>query len=252
MEVRVRSTDTIQKFTLTSIPVSTTMCARYTLRTPLNLVVEEFQLGIPGLLKNFEAVPCDNVAPTQTVIGAKMNAEGKRELALFHWGLFPSWATDKKIARSTVNARGETVATKPAFRAAFKKRRCLVIADGYYEWKAEGKVKIPYLNEIDGGKPFAFAGLWETWYGEDKNGPPLESCTLVTTDANSLASELHDRMPVLLQPKDYDRWLDPNLQDTDEIAALIAQYPVEHMSAKRLGSTFVNNARNEGPECLAE
>jgi len=228
------------------------MCARYTLRVPLNLVVEEFQLGIPSFYKSFDSVPRFNVAPTQTVIGAKAGVDGTgRELALFHWGLIPSWAKDKKIARSTINARGDTVATKPAFRTAFKKRRCLVIADGYYEWKAEGKVKIPYLYEIDGGKSFAFAGLWETWYGEDGNGPPLESCTLVTTEANSLASELHDRMPVLLDAKDYDRWLDPKLQDAEEIARIIAQFPVERMSARRLSSTFVNNARNEGPECLA-
>ncbi len=228
------------------------MCARYTLRTPLNLLVEEFQLGIPGFLKSFEPVPRYNVAPTQTVIGVKGAESGSRELSLFHWGLIPSWSKDAKIARSTVNARGETIATKPAFRSAFKKRRCLVLADGYYEWKAEGKVKIPHLYEIDGGKPFAFAGLWETWYGEDQNSPPLESCTLVTTEANSLARQMHDRMPVILEAKDYDRWLNPKLQNAGELASLIAQFPAERMQERALGSTFVNNARHEGPECLAE
>ena len=114
------------------------------------------------------------------------------------WGLIPVWAKDAKIAYSTINARGDTVATKPAFRAAYKKRRCLIVADGYYEWLREGKDKQPFVYEVDGGEPFAMAGLWEWWGGPEGENKPVESCTIITTDANKLASEIHDRMPVIL------------------------------------------------------
>ena len=140
--------------------------------------------------------PRYNIAPTQEVAAVRL-ADGKRELAMLHWGLIPVWAKEKKIAFSTINARGDTVATKPAFRSAFKRRRCLVLADGYYEWQRDGKTKLPWLYEVEGGKPFALAGLWEVWHGSDKgDGPPLESCSLITTDANKLAAKVHDRMPV--------------------------------------------------------
>jgi len=123
-----------------------------------------------------------------------------------------------------------------------------VLADGYYEWLRVGKIKQPHLYEIDGGKPFAFAGLWEQWWGTgNKDGPPLESCTLITTEANELAAKVHDRMPVILDPVDYDAWLDP---ETKDVAYLLAQFPAERMTAKPV-STYVNNARNQGPECIA-
>jgi len=156
-------------------------------------------------------------------------------------GLIPSWAKDKKIAYSTINARSDTVATKPAFRSAFKRRRCLVLADGYYEWEKSGKSKLPWLYEVDGGKPFAFAGLWESWKpaGADES---LESCTIITTDANELASQVHVRMPVILDSADHDAWL------AGEQIPLIP-FPPERMSTRPI-STLVNNARNEGPECI--
>ena len=135
-----------------------------------------------------------NLAPTQSIPVVRM-ADGKRQLLAMHWGLIPSWAKDPKIGYSTINARADTVATKPAFRTALKKRRCLVVADGYYEWQAQGKIKQPYLYELDGGKPFAFAGLWEQWLGADHQAAePLESCTIITTDANPLASKIHNRI----------------------------------------------------------
>lgn len=137
--------------------------------------------------------------------------------------MIPSWAKDAKVGFSGINARADTVATKPAFRAAFKKRRCLVLANGYYEWKADGNLKQPYLFEIDGGQAFAFAGLREQWWGpeqpatdQDKRAP-LETCTIITTDANPMAADFHDRMPVILDPPDYDVWLDPAVQDVGSL-----------------------------------
>jgi putative SOS response-associated peptidase YedK len=134
------------------------MCGRFTLRTPLNVLAKQFALDLGPLLPGFE--PRYNIPPTTNVPAVRLN-EGTRQLALFKWGLIPSWAKDAKIAYSTINARSDTVATKPAFRSAFKKRRCLVLADGYVEWEKAGKAKLPWLYEVDGGKPFAFAGLWE-------------------------------------------------------------------------------------------
>jgi len=205
----------------------------------MTVLAEQFLFDLGPLAK--EAFrPRYNIAPTQQVPAVRL-VDGKRQLALFHWGLIPSWAKDKKIAYSTINARSDTVATKPAFRSAFKRRRCLVLADGYYEWEKSGKSKLPWLYEVDGGKPFAFAGLWESWKpaGADES---LESCTIITTDANELASQVHVRMPVILDSADYDAWL------AGEQIPLIP-FPPERMSTRPI-STLVNNARNEGPECI--
>jgi putative SOS response-associated peptidase YedK len=190
-----------------------------------------------------------NIAPTQQVPVVRAGND-TRQLTTMHWGLVPSWAKDPKIAYSTINARAETLATKPAFRTAFQKRRCLVVADGYYEWLKVGKLKQPYLYEIGDGRPFAFAGLWEQWWGPDhKNETPLESCTIVTTAANELASHVHNRMPVVLHENDYGAWLDPANQIGDSLQYLFEPYPADEMTVRPV-STFVNNARNEGPECL--
>jgi putative SOS response-associated peptidase YedK len=220
------------------------MCGRFTLRTPLGQLVEQF-LAEP--IPQLQLAIRYNVAPTQSVPVVRLDV-GKRQLTTMHWGLIPSWAKDPKIGYSTINARADTVATKPAFRAALKKRRCLVIADGYYEWQKQGSIKQPFLYEVDGGRPFAFAGLWEQWWGADHQAEtPLESCTIITTDANDLARQIHDRMPVLLDECDYAAWLDP--ANTD-VANLLDPLPAERMSVRPV-SRFVNNARNEGPECVA-
>ena len=211
------------------------MCGRFTLRTPLNVLIKQFMLDAPPQLKlRF------NIAPTQNVAAVRL-VDDKRQLALLRWGLIPSWAKDAKIAYSTINASAETVATKPAFRAAFKKRRCLVLADGYYEWEKAGKAKLPWLYEVDDGKPFAFAGLWESWHPTGADA--VETCTIITTDANDLAAEVHNRMPVILDAADYDGWL------TGEEIPLVP-FDSERMRAEPV-STFVNNARHEGEECLA-
>ena len=199
----------------------------------------------PWTTKNYtsaESQPPGRWFATRTaIVPAVRLADGKRQLALFKWGLIPSWAKDAKIAYSAINARADTVATKPAFRSAFKKRRCLVLADGYVEWQKDGKAKLPWLYELDGGKPFAFAGLWEWWGGPDGK-EPVESCTILTTDANELASEVHNRMPVILDADDYDAWL-----SGEEIP--LVPFDSEQMTARPI-STTINNVRNQGPQCV--
>ena len=213
------------------------MCGRYTLRVKLNLLLSQFAAE---LAEGTEWEPRYNIPPTANVPAVRL-ADGKRQLALFKWGLIPSWAKDAKIGYSTINARADTVATKPAFRSAFKKRRCLVLADGYVEWEKDGKAKLPWLYEVDGGKPFAFAGLWEWWGGPDGK-QPVESCTILTTDANELASEVHNRMPVILDEDDHDAWL-----VGEEIP--LVPFDSERMTARPI-STTINNVKNEGPGCV--
>ena len=225
------------------------MCGRFTLRTPLTQLAKQFQFDLDAAL--VDTGPRYNIAPTQDIAAVRVREPGgRRELALLHWGLIPSWAKDTKIAGSTINARSETIAEKPAFRSAFKRRRCLVLMDGFYEWKRVGKTKQPYLYEIDGGKPFALAGLWETWHGaKGSEGPPLESCSLITTEPNKLAAEVHDRMPVILDAVDYAQWLDPAVQDRETLEKLLVPFDAGRMTARPV-STYVSNARNQGPQCV--
>ena len=177
------------------------MCGRYTLKAPREAIAEAFDLAdVPQLLPRY------NIAPTQAVPVVRLDrASGEREIALLQWGLIPSWADDPAIGNRLINARAETVAEKPAFRTAFKKRRCLVVADGFYEWKRENG-KTPYYFRLKDSSPFAFAGLWERW---EKGEEPVESCTLLTCEANGVVAPVHGRMPVILKPEDYARWLDP-------------------------------------------
>ena len=160
--------------------------------------------------------------------------------------MIPSWAKEKSIGNRLINARGETVATKPSFRSAFKRQRCLVLADGYYEWKKEGKAKQPYHLSLESDEPFAFAGLWERW---SASGPTSESCTIITTGAHETLRAIHDRMPVILSPNDYDEWLDPDVQDRDRVLPLLEPDPSTSMRVVPV-STLVNSPRNDTPECL--
>jgi putative SOS response-associated peptidase YedK len=225
------------------------MCGRYTLRTPLTVLAKQFEFDIDAAFA--KVGPRYNVAPSQDVLAVRQPEQGaKRELVALRWGLIPVWAKDAKIGYSTINARGDTVAEKPAFRSAFKKRRCLLLADGYYEWLREGKSKLPYLYEIDGGKPFAIAGLWEWWPGpKGEQSTPIESCSIITTDANKLACKVHDRMPVILDPDDYDTWLDPSIDDRAKLEKLLVPFKGKSMTARPV-STQVNNARNQGSKCV--
>ena len=217
------------------------MCARYTLRVKLNLLLDQFAAEL-GDTEVWDAARY-NVAPTQAVPAVRIGESGNRQLIFLKWGLIPSWAKDTKIASSTLNARADTVATKPAFRAAYKKRRCLVLTDGYYEWLRDGKEKQPFLYEVDGGQPFAFAGLWEWWPGPAGANTPVESCTILTTSANELAREIHDRMPVILDLQDYAAWL-----ACQEVP--LVPFPAARMTVRPV-NRWVNNVRNQGEKCIA-
>ena len=216
------------------------MCGRFTLRTPAHVLIEHF--GLHGELQ----LPLRyNIAPTQDVVVIRQ-AETGRELATMRWGLVPAWADDPKIGNRMINARSEDAATKPSFRSAMQRRRCLVAADGFYEWQTVGKKKQPHYIRRADGQPFAFAGLWEAWR---KVEPPLESCTILTTAAAKSIQWLHDRMPVILSPADYDAWLNPAQQDSSKLAYLFEGFGELTTSPV---NPVVNNARHDGPDCIEE
>ena len=216
------------------------MCGRYTLKTPIDVVAEHFGLDEhPSSL-----TPSYNVAPTQEV-AAVLEEDEKRKLETFRWGLIPSWAKDPAIGNKTINARAETVPEKPSFRSAFKRRRCLIVADGFYEWKkADGGAKQPYHIRMEDSSPFAFAGLWETWDGDGVE--EVRSCSIVTTDANDLMREIHHSMPVILPPENYAAWLDPGFDDREALKSLLKPSPSEEMEAYPV-SRRVNRPTNNEP-----
>jgi putative SOS response-associated peptidase YedK len=189
-----------------------------------------------------ELPPSYNVAPTQQVLVAR-DHDGKREGVAMRWGLIPSWAKDAKMAQ--INARSETAATKPMFRVAFKKRRCLILANGYYEWAKTTKPKQPYYYRMKDEKPFTFAGLWETWHEEEK---PVETCAILTTDANELAMEVHNRMPVILTGDDALAWLDP-ATDPAALGEILRPFPVKQMVCNPV-SLAVGNVRNNNASLI--
>jgi putative SOS response-associated peptidase YedK len=219
------------------------MCGRFTLRTPARDLVEVFEL-----LREPELSPRYNIAPTQNV--AVIRQEGKHhELSLMRWGLVPAWSKDPKAGPPLINARSETIATKPSFRTAFKRRRCLIPADGFYEWqkRPDSRTKIPHYIRMAKNRVFAFAGLWETWHG--KEGADVDSCTIVTTEANELMRPLHDRMPVILPEEQFADWLDPKNENVERLESLLRPYPPAEMIAFPI-STLVNSPRNESPDCI--
>jgi putative SOS response-associated peptidase YedK len=220
------------------------MCGRFTLTVPGEALAEHFQLTeAPGVVARY------NIAPTQPVAAVRDPANGKgRELTYLHWGLIPPWAGDPKIGSRLINARAETVAEKPAFRAAFKYRRCLVPASGFYEWQKLNGKKQPVFIRLRDDELFAFAGLWEVWRGPD--GEEIESCTLLTTAANDLIRPVHDRMPVILRPEDYDLWLDREIQQPARLQSLLRPFDPAAMTFFPV-SPRVNSPGNEGPECIA-
>ena len=218
------------------------MCGRFTLRSSGEAVAEAFGLAeTPDLFPRFNIAPCQPVA----VVRHEPRAEG-RELALLRWGLIPPWADDPSVGDRLANARSETAATKPSFRRAFRSRRCLVVADGFYEWRRTNGRKQPYFVGLRGDRPFGLAGLWERW---EKGGEPVESCTILTTDANELMQPIHERMPVIVPPDQYGLWLDPRCQDSEKLAKLLRPFPAEGMLAYRV-STLVNDPRNDVPQCV--
>ena len=218
------------------------MCGRFTLRARPDAIAAEFGLADVPLLE-----PRYNIAPTQAVATVRLDREtGTRRLDLMRWGLVPSWADDPAIGNRLINARAETVAEKPAYRSAFKTRRCLIVADGFYEWMQIDGRKQPYHIRFQDDRPFAFAGLWESWRGA---ACAFESCAVITGEPNELVRPIHDRMPVILRREDYDRWLDPAVTDAAMLGGLLVPYPAAEMVAYPV-STMVNAPDNDRPECV--
>lgn len=215
------------------------MCGRYMITSPLEAVRALF-----GVEEGLNLAPRYNVAPTQDVPVVRLGEDGQRHLAMLRWGLVPHWAKDLSIGSRMINARGESVAEKPAFRDSFKHRRCIVVADGFYEWRSEDGRKQPYAIRRPDHGLFAMAGLWARWSKGD--GPPVETCTIVTTGANRRLSELHERMPVILDRDDHEEWL---AGSPEEAQALIGPAP-EDFFEFRPASPRVNSVRNDDPALL--
>lgn len=223
------------------------MCGRFTLATPISEIAGMFgveEVPDPDLPARY------NIAPTQPIAVVRQGSQGsddaRRELALLRWGLLPGWVKDPEDWPTLVNARAETLHAKPAFEDAFRFRRCLVPADGFYEWRRERGGKQPYYVRSADGRPLAFAGLWERWTGSDE---AVESCTIVTTDANELLRPLHDRMPVILDAEARERWMDPRLRVPDALAELLLPCPSGKLVAFPV-SRAVNRADADGPGCI--
>jgi putative SOS response-associated peptidase YedK len=220
------------------------VCGRYAFFSPAEAVRRTFALdAVP------ELEPRYNIAPTQDVPAVRAGPEGRREFAMLHWGLVPKWAKERAIGNRMINARAETLAEKPSFRDAFRKRRCLVLADGWYEWQVAAGGKQPWFVRREDARPLAFAGLWERWK-DPANGALLESCTIVTTDAAASIRRIHDRMPVLLAEGDWDRWLDTAFADTALLSELLVPFGAAPLEAWPV-SRQVNAPKHQGPELIA-
>jgi putative SOS response-associated peptidase YedK len=221
------------------------MCGRYRLSRRKQIVEA-----------HFSSASCDedwnpryNIAPTQLVPAIRQNPKQPiRELSLLRWGLIPSWMKDSSAAATMINARSETAGTKPAFREALKSRRCLIPADGFYEWQRVGKTKQPYCFEVGNAQMFAFAGIWDRW--KDPSGNWVKTCSILTTTPNAVTSAVHDRMPVILDPDSYDLWLDPGVQDASWASELLKPYDAQLMRCYPI-STRINHVANDDEECSA-
>ena len=217
------------------------MCGRFSLTADLGELARRFEFD--GNLLDLE--PNYNVAPTQNVLTV-IDGENRRG-GFIRWGLIPHWAKTASIGSRMINARAETVAQRPAFRDAFRRRRCLVLADGFYEWQRAGSVKKPMRIVMESGEPFAFAGLWAMW--RDSEGNRIPSCTIITTEANDLLRPIHNRMPVILPREMEEFWLDRDVQDVAVLENALTAYPSELMQTYQV-STLVNSARNSGPQVV--
>jgi putative SOS response-associated peptidase YedK len=220
------------------------MCGRFTLSSGGDEVALLFDLmETPQLPLRY------NIAPTQEAAVVRVERPGEaRRLGLLRWGLIPYWAKEASIGNRMINARSEGVADKPAYRFSFRKQRCLIPSDGFYEWKKEGKAKQPWLIRRKDGKPFAFAGLWSRW--QDPERGPLDTFTILTTSPNTLVRPLHDRMPVILDRKDFDLWLDPKIGDRELLEPLLAPFDPDQMETFPV-SRAVNSPAHEEADCIA-
>ena len=215
------------------------MCGRFAFYSP-----SEAAAALFGVLASVEVQPRFNIAPTQFIAAIRNGEDAGRELVMLRWGLVPFWAKDPSIGNRMINARAETVAEKPSYRAAFRHRRCIVLADGFYEWRREGDIKTPHFISLASGEPFALAGLWESW-NDKESGESLQTTTLITTAANDFMTPLHHRMPVILEANTAGEWLAGSTELLDDVAAItppLQAWPVDRR---------VNNARNEGEELIS-
>jgi putative SOS response-associated peptidase YedK len=227
------------------------MCGRYTVTSSGDTIADLFDLAeIPELPARY------NLAPTQQAPVVRMTEPGApRSLDLLRWGLIPYWAKEAGIGNKMINARSESVAEKPSYRHSFRKKRCLVVADGFYEWKREGKAKQPYLIRRRDRRPFAFGGLWSSWRDpqalaeEGRKVEPLETFTILTTGANDLIRTLHDRMPVIVEPADFALWLDPAVEDPALLVPLLGPLSPEGWETVPV-SRAVNSPANDSPVCV--
>ena len=219
------------------------MCGRYRLSRRKQIVEEYFDCSS----EEQDWVPRYNIAPTQPVPVIRQHPkEPVRQISTMRWGLIPHWAKDSSGAASMINARSETAHEKPAFRDALKSRRCLIPADGFYEWSRTAKAKQPYCFEVNVGDLFAFAGLWEGW--KDPSGNWIKTCSILTTTPNAVTSAVHDRMPVILDSNDYDLWLDPGMQNVSEASELLKPFDPRRMRCYPV-STRINHVANDDEEC---
>ncbi len=221
------------------------MCGRYALYTDLNVILERFDIEQVSFGED-EYIESYNIAPSQQV-AAVINDGNKNRLGKLQWGLIPPWAKEAKVGFKMINARAETAAEKPSFRTAFKKKRCLVVADSFYEWKKEESGKKPMLIKMKSGEPFAFAGLWESW--KSPEGETVHSCSILTTKPNHLMESIHDRMPVILSKEAEKIWLDPKVQDTELLEGLLKPFDEKELEAYQV-SDKVNSPKNNNSDLI--
>jgi putative SOS response-associated peptidase YedK len=220
------------------------MCGRFAFYSPHEAVTRLF--GVAGVA---DIEPRWNIAPTQYIAAVRAGDDGRRALAMLYWGLVPSWAKERSIGARMINGRGETLSEKPSFRNAYKRRRCLILADGYYEWQRSGSVKQPFFISFADREPFGMAGLWESWK-DPASGEPLESCCIVTISPAASVAHVHDRMPVIIPAEARAEWLDAANTDVAQLDRLLVPWAAAGLVARPV-SRRVNDARNQGPD-LAE
>lgn len=221
------------------------MCGRFVQYSLLQVIQQIFNIDTVS----FEVIPNYNVAPTQEILAA-VRHDNEIKLEKLHWGLVPFWAKDISIGSGMINARAETVASKPSFRNAFKKRRCLIPANGFYEWKGDKGNKQPYYVFMPSGEPFAFAGLWETWTDKESGEESVyKSCAIITTSASGAIREIHHRMPVILDPKFHEKWLNAQIQDPKKLEIILQKGLIHDMKYYPV-SKLVNSVKNNDPNCI--
>ena len=233
--------------TQTPVPANnaklTYMCGRFERSSSEDIIIRDFRINKASI----EVIPSYNVAPSQDILIVRIDHEGNRQLSGCRWGFIPSWAKDPAIGYKTINARAETVATKPAYRDAFKKNRCLIVADGFYEWEKREKRKIPFYVRLKSGKPFGFAGLYS--HQISPQGDRICTCTIITSDSNELIQPIHDRMPVIIPKDKEDLWLDPEVQDQNSLLQLLRSYPAEELEMYEV-SPKVNSPGSDGKDLI--